>query len=182
MDQHGAFIGTAYPANGEEALICDVFDMRYKYRVQGEKWGFTKTDIMREFPFNVSADKFVTENTVWFAIADKYLSAFINKTLRIYYRFESDECLSSVAQKRHPAGFAFYYQEIINRYMQKMRLGIPDTLRTYKNYLKYSIYADVPLVQAISQLNSIIKKCIGFLCIPLGYLAVAIDQRKNKRK
>jgi glycosyltransferase involved in cell wall biosynthesis len=85
-DQYGNFLGTPYPpADGYNPLICSVFDMRYKYKVEGEKWGFTKTAVMKEFPFNTEADKFVTENTVWFAIAAKYKAAFINKTLRIYY-------------------------------------------------------------------------------------------------
>jgi len=182
MDQHGEFIGTTYPTKGNDALLCDVFEMRYRYRVQGEKWGFTKTDIMKEFPFNVLSDKFVTENTVWFAIADKYLSAFVNKTLRVYYRFESDQCLSSIAQKKHPAGFAFYYCEIINKYMKKMRLGIPDKIRTYKNYLKYSMYANIGLIPTLSKLGDIKKRLMALLCIPLGYLAIIIDKRKKVRK
>lgn len=181
-DQRGAFIGTPYPSDGNNALICDVFDMRYKYRVEGEKWGFTKTDIMREFPFNTDVDSFVTENTVWFAIADKYKAAFINKTLRVYYRFESDQCLSAIGQKRHPAGFVFYYREIINKYMGKMRLGLTGSLRVYKNYVKYTLYAKSGIARSIGDINAPWKKALTALAIPLGMLAIALDKRKRTVK
>lgn len=180
QDQYGNFIGTPYPVDNDGRLICDVFDMRYKYKVEGEKWGFTKTDIMKEFPFNTSIDTFVTENTVWFAIADKYKAVFINKTLRMYYRNENPRSLGSIGEKNHPSGFVFYYQEIINKYMNKMYLSFIDTIRIYKNLIKFSIYAKIKTGNTIRKLNKPHKKICARLCAPLGYLAVYIDKKKAK--
>ncbi|MDR2409869.1 MAG: hypothetical protein LBE13_17410 [Bacteroidales bacterium] len=181
QDQYGNFIGTPYPVGGDEKLICDVFDMRYKYNVEGEKWGFTKTDIMKEFPFNTDIDKFVTENTVWFAIANKYKAVFINKTLRTYYRNENLHSLGTIGEKHHPSGFVFYYQEIINKYMKKMHLSFIDMIRLYKNLLKFSIHAEMKIPDAIKKLDKFHKRLFAYICVPLGYLAVYIDKRKQKK-
>lgn len=180
-DQNGKFIGTEYPSDENDVLVCDVFDMRYLYKVEGEKWGFTKTDVMKEFPFETKIDKFVTENTVWFAIADKYKSAFVNRTLRIYYRFESESSLSSIGQKKHPAGFVFYNRELINKYMKKMRLSPMNAIRIYKNYLKYVLLAKYRIIQSIGELHGFARKTIAFTCIPLAYLAVYLDKRKRMK-
>jgi hypothetical protein len=136
---------------------------------------------MKEFPFNTSADKFVTENTVWFAIADKYKAFFINKTLRTYYRDENHQGLSKCTKKKYPAGFVYYYQEIINRYTKKMYLSFPDTIRLYKNLIKSSILAKIHFTQAIKGLFGWRRRFFAFLCIPLGYLALWLDMRKEKR-
>jgi glycosyltransferase involved in cell wall biosynthesis len=182
QDQHGNFIGTPYPVGDDGKLICDVFDMRYKYKVEGEKWGFTKTDIMKEFPFNTTVDKFVTENTIWFAIAGKYKAVFINQTLRTYYRNENPSSLGSIGEKKHPLGFVFYYQEIINKYIKKMYLSFIDMIRIYKNLIKFSIYAEMKISNTINGLNKFHKKIFAYLCIPLGYLAVHIDKKKARRR
>jgi hypothetical protein len=154
--------------------------MRYKYKVEGEKWGFTKTAVMKEFPFNTEADKFVTENTVWFAIAAKYKAAFINKTLRIYYRHENPQSLDTVGTKKYPAGFVFYYQEIINKYMERMYLSPADTMRLYKNLIKYAVYARMKIFSdVIRKIRKPYKKVFAIFCVPLGYLAVLLDRIKG---
>jgi glycosyltransferase involved in cell wall biosynthesis len=178
QDQQGNFIGTPYPLNENKILICDVFDMRYKYKVEGEKWGFTKTDIMKEFSFNTNVDKFVTENTVWFAIADKYKSVFINNTLRTYYREENPNSLDTIGTKKYPAGFVFYYQEIINKYSKKMYLSFLDTIRLYKNFIKYALYAKIQIGKAIKKLEKVNKRMLAYLCVPLGYMALFFDKKK----
>jgi glycosyltransferase involved in cell wall biosynthesis len=180
-DQYGEFIGTSYPTNGEDPLICNVFDMRYKYKVKGEKWGFTKTDIMRLFPFNTAVDKNVTENTVWFAIADRYQAVFINRTLRIYYCNENPSSLTRIGRKKYPTGFVFYYQEILNKYMKKMYLSFPDTIRLYKDLIKYCLYAKIKIGIAIKGLTKFRKKMAAYVCVPLGYAALCLDKYREWR-
>jgi glycosyltransferase involved in cell wall biosynthesis len=178
-DQDGNFVGTSFPVNDEGRLICDFIEMRYNYKVNGEKWHFTKTDIMKEFPFNTTVDKFVTEDTVWFAIAMKYKSVFINKTLRIYYRDENGNSLGTNTKQRYPAGFVFYYQEIINKYISKMHLTVFDTIKLYKNLIKYSLYAKISVPQSINGVESLWKRIFACVCVPLGYLAMYLERSRR---
>jgi glycosyltransferase involved in cell wall biosynthesis len=180
-DQYGSFIGDLYPLKDNDPLIDDYFNVFFNHKTDGEKWGFIKTDIMKEFPFNDQVDKFVPESHVWYAIADKYKFAFTNRILRIYYTNESGNCLTITGKKKYPAGFTFFYQEIINKYSKKMCLPLVDIIRLYKNLIKFSLYADIDIFKSIKQLRGARKRIFACLCVPLGYLAVLLDKREKRQ-
>jgi len=77
----GERVGTGFPS--------DVFDSttlasHYRYGVTGEKCGFTRTDVMREFPFPVHEGVgFVPESLVWNKIGASYLTRYVNIPMRI---------------------------------------------------------------------------------------------------
>jgi glycosyltransferase involved in cell wall biosynthesis len=171
-DQHGNFVGTRFPTPADkDMIISDIFEMRYRFKVRGDKCNCRKTDVMREFPFNTSVDKFVTENTVWFAIAAKYKAVFINKILRIYYSNENPNALSMTGVKKHPLGFVFYLAEIINKYTKKMYLSLFGRIIIYSKFSKYVLLANIKFSTAINGLNRPYKRFFAYLCIPLGFLA-----------
>ena len=58
--------------------------MNYRYRISGEKWGFIRTDVLKEFPFPEQIPGLVPEDVVWSAIGRKYKTRFANDMLRIY--------------------------------------------------------------------------------------------------
>ena len=76
VDENGEMVGGSFPRS---PWIADVFEMRYGHRITGEKWGFHRTDILKAFPFDTSIGRFVSEDTVWYAIAARYKSVFINE-------------------------------------------------------------------------------------------------------
>jgi glycosyltransferase involved in cell wall biosynthesis len=179
QDQYGNFIGTPFPVGDNGKLICSTLDATYKYKIQGEKWGFIKTDIMKEFPFS-TADKFILESSVWFAIGNKYKTLYMNEIVRTYYRYENSERLSVHVKQNYPLGFVCYYQDIINLYIKKMYLSFFDMILLYKNLLKYTILAKIRLSKSINKLNKIHKKIFAYICIPLGFLAVYRHKKKYK--
>jgi glycosyltransferase involved in cell wall biosynthesis len=175
-DQQGNFVGTRFPIPREDdVIISDIFEMRYRFKVRGDKCNCRKTDVMKEFPFNTSVDKFVTENTVWFAIAAKYKAVFINKVLRIYYVNENPDALSMTGVKKHPQGFVFYLEEIINKYTKKMHLSLFGRIIIYSKFIKYIFLANIKFSTAINKLNRPYKQFSAYLCIPLGFLAAHVN-------
>jgi len=84
VDQHGVEIGDRFPV--EQWLDSNPLDIRYRYRINGEQWGFTRTDILKNYLFPEDIPGHVPENIVWFSIARSYKSRFINEILRIYYK------------------------------------------------------------------------------------------------
>jgi glycosyltransferase involved in cell wall biosynthesis len=171
-DQYGNFVGTGFPIPADgDMVISDIFEMRYRYKVKGDKCNCRKTDVMKEFPFNTSVDKFVTENTVWFAIAAKYKAVFINRVLGIYYINENQNSLSMSGVKNHPLGFVFYLEEIINKYTKKMHLSVFGIIIIYSKFIKYILLAKIRFSTAINKLNRPYKRIFAYLCIPLGFLA-----------
>src|SRR5439155_17624599 len=48
VDQNGAVVGDRFPA---DIMDSNPLELRFKYRVRGEKWGFQRTDVLRKFPY-----------------------------------------------------------------------------------------------------------------------------------
>jgi hypothetical protein len=153
-------------------LLSNSIETCYKYKVKGEKFGFVKTCIMKEFPYNIIEDKYIPENYIWFAISEKYKAVYINEILRIYYIHSGS--LSHQTKLPSPAGSAFYCQEIINKYLKKMYPSFVDIVMWYCRLIMYSIYAHKKITQRISGLNKRHKRLFAYFCIPLGYLAYGI--------
>lgn len=87
QDQHGKIVGNFFPKNKMDSNSCE---MVYRYRLKGEKWGFHKTAVLKQYPFpNVLNAHFVPESIVWHAIAKQYKIRFVNESLRIYYQNET---------------------------------------------------------------------------------------------
>lgn len=86
-DQHGRVLGTPYPRS---PLDCGPIEARWRFRVKGEKWGFQRTDVLRDHPFpEPEGVKFVSESLVWRAIdVAGYKTRFVNETLRTYWMEE----------------------------------------------------------------------------------------------
>ena len=104
MDETGRIMGTPFPK--------DIFDarskeMRRKFHVKGEKWGFQRTDVLLEFPFPELAEgQYIPEYIVWNRISKKYKERFINRTLRTYYNpatSSSDQLTASPVWKNSEA-------------------------------------------------------------------------------
>ncbi len=93
MNEKGEVIGDKYPEN---FLISNDLEIFFQHKIQGEKWGCIRTDIMRHFKNNEVKGHYLSENTVWFRIAQKYKKIYINDCLRIY-EIHSD----SVQRKKH---------------------------------------------------------------------------------
>lgn len=80
-DQFGNIVGDRFPS---DPLDSDSLEVKFRYKVYGEKWGFHRVDVMRDYPFPDS-DYHINPGMIWFSMADKYKTRFTNDRLRIYY-------------------------------------------------------------------------------------------------
>jgi glycosyltransferase involved in cell wall biosynthesis len=82
QDTSGQIIGNPFPSDSLDAFPWEV---QYRYRVRGEKWGTQRRDLMLRFPFpEIPEEKFVPQSLMWNRIGCKYKKRFINQPLRIY--------------------------------------------------------------------------------------------------
>lgn len=81
QDEEGRIVGDPFPA---PVVDSDSLEMRHRYRVRGEKWGFHRTDVLRRFPFPEDLSGYVPEDVVWMAIAREFKTRYVNEPLRIY--------------------------------------------------------------------------------------------------
>ncbi len=91
-DLDGNIIGTAM---NEDFLDCNDLDFKLKYKIDGELWGMTRTDIMKKYPFPEEKGlHFYPENVYWNNIGRMYKARYINKALR-YYINDTDNALTA---------------------------------------------------------------------------------------
>jgi hypothetical protein len=82
-NQNGSLVGDKFP---RDVLDSDTIEVTFKHRVRGEKWGFQRTDVLKQFPFPVVPNsKFISESVVWFALSRKYKTRYVNEALRVYH-------------------------------------------------------------------------------------------------
>lgn len=84
VDENGDLIGKLFPCT--QFLDASALDMYYVYRERAEKFGFTRTDILREHPFPEDISGLVPESVVWHRIGARYKTRFINRIVRVYHR------------------------------------------------------------------------------------------------
>lgn len=82
--EDGTIVRDLFPT--DEWIDSSPQEIRYRYRVKGEKWGFTKTELLRAYPFPEEIPGYVPEGIVWDEIGRQYLTRFVNKPLRIYFQ------------------------------------------------------------------------------------------------
>ena len=78
----GKLKGTPFPSSPFDSSSLEI----RQHGVRGEKSGFVRTAVMREFPFPVlRGERFLPESVIWYRMARLYRTRFINEVLRIRY-------------------------------------------------------------------------------------------------
>jgi hypothetical protein len=95
MDEAGNMIGTAYPRDG---FMSNYPEMRYRYQIAGEKWGFQRTVVMRQYPFpewETVKLPYLPESMVWSPMTVAYPAYYVNECWRIYHQETSSSEIST---------------------------------------------------------------------------------------
>lgn len=154
-------------------LDCDAIELRYKYKIQGDKAEVYRTDILKDNLFPVfKGEKFITEALVWNRIAKKGLKVrWFNKI--IYITEYLDGGLTDNYDKlmiKNWRGTTLYYKELLSynkissykkfisiypeyiNYCSKMGLGVSELNNLTSNQFKIS------LIKVIYSLKKILKQ------------------------
>lgn len=142
-DQNGKVVGLLFPRDITDSNSIDIYT---GHRAFGDKWGFQRTSILREFPFpEITGEKFIPEGIVWNRIALKYKTRFVNEVLKTcHYLADGLSATSSAIRARNPLGATLYYQE-------HSSLAVPFLckMRSLINYGRFSLHAGIPPVRIV---------------------------------
>lgn len=108
-DGHGNIIGTKFPS---DYFHSDAIDSYFNQGVRGEKWGMQRRELLLEYKFFEDAEGLVGESTVWWEIAKKYKTLYINEVVRHYLIRENSlttESLSSDVISNNCQGLTYGY-------------------------------------------------------------------------
>jgi glycosyltransferase involved in cell wall biosynthesis len=176
QDQHGKLVGTPYP---RDVLDSNSIELIYKYKVKGEKWGFQRTDVLKQFLFPVDAEhKFVPESVVWLAIARRYQTRFVNERLRIYWIDDGASDHLTTLRKEVVHGRAARHRAILNDLIDWFPRAPLELARSAINFSRYSFDLGNGPVRQFSQIDPKVARLLLLVSLPLGYAISLRDRRR----
>lgn len=178
VDQHGKLIGDKFP---QDITDSDSLEIRYRYKVKGEKWGFHRTEVLRTFPFpEIEGCKFIPEGLTWSAIARRFRTRFVNEPLRVYFRSEnepSEQLTGSGDPAKHALGHALWHQSILNHDINWFRHAPEQFLRSALHYVRFSFHTRTGVFDQVKKLENIWAKVLWGIMLPLGFFVYVRDRK-----
>jgi glycosyltransferase involved in cell wall biosynthesis len=176
LDQNG------YPLSKKHLPpILDVnsLDLRYKYGINEEMWGFTRTDILCQFPFpETIKNSWVPENMVWSEVGHRYKTRYINTPLRIYYTNEAHGSVVTAlktSRKTNDSGRIMYYSYAINNELHYFFYAPVLVAKLFIQYVRVSLKENISLSRQWHKMKGIAAKSL-FLCLfPVGFFFFLTD-------
>lgn len=137
--EDGSVVGDRFPC--EKWIDSNSLDMHYRYGIKGEKWGFQRVDVLKQFLFPEDILGHVPEGVVWAQIARSYKTRFINETLRIYCQDDVGDVqqITRGDIAEHAAGHLYWKRMILSHDIDYFRYKpmsfILDAARLTRFYL-----------------------------------------------
>lgn len=172
--QSGELIGSRFP---QDVFDSDAIDLRYRHKVSGEKNGIVRTEVLRQFPFPEGLGKFISESIVWNRIAKSYKTRFVNESLTSK-EFQASGLTSRgrLIQARNSKASLLNCRELLEI---EERLPISVKIRTYANYIRYSLHEGIPFAAQSAQAPS---KLLFWCCYGVGFFLRIRDARLLARE
>lgn len=171
VNAQGDLIGNAFPT--DDYLDSNSIEIHAKYGVTGEKCGFQRTDLLREYPFpEIEGEKFIPESIVWNRLGLKYKTRYINRVLRIYYENAEDGLtVASVrVRSQNPVGVRLYYKEYLELPLPK---SFESYFRNLVNYVRFSFHGQIGVTQMVKESP---VRVLAVLVMPLGFVLYITDR------
>jgi glycosyltransferase involved in cell wall biosynthesis len=168
-NSEGEIVGDKF---SESPMDMSALEIRSQFKVEGEKWGFHKTDIFKEFPFpEFKGERFISEGLIWNRMAMKYKVRHVNEVLRIY-EYSPDGLVASMLKIRlnSPIGTRLYYNEL-----SSLPISIKLKVKAIINYCRFSFHSNISSNKIVNESSS---KVLCALLITIGYVVYKIDSKK----
>lgn len=172
--QEGNIIGSKYPF---DIMDSNSLEIKYRYQVTGEKWGFHTTDVLKNFPFpTVTNASFIPEGLIWSAIGRQYKTRFVNEPLRIYYQ---DSIQGSLSTNKNFLKKTFvlnlWHKNILNKEIDFFELNPQYFCRSAIHYARFSLHSGFDLSTQFRELDTIKGRILWSVTFWLGFLVYCRD-------
>ena len=154
-------------------------DAYFKLRLCFEKWNIIRTDVMKEISFPEPNEKlkFFPESVVWWRMARKYKTRYVDKNIRAYYH---DQQNSVIKQKNSRCKENCYlWSFYINEIMDYFKYYPKDFFKAFIGYSRDSILSGKKIKEALEMINGFYRKLIVLIFYPLGYI-LAKNRKEEK--
>jgi glycosyltransferase involved in cell wall biosynthesis len=180
-DQEGRLVGRPFP---QEIIDSDPLEIRYRYKMKGEKWGFQRTEVLKEFPFPALTSSFIPEGVIWSKIGRKYKTRFVNEILRIYYQ-DFTGATNQLCRTKNPAkdapGWVLWHQGRLNEEIGWFIYSPWTFFRSAVHYTRFSFHAGIGMFNQLRRLHTL-PGVIWLIFSPIGFIVFLRDKIMYKCK
>jgi len=179
-DQCGSLVGTPFP---RDVLDSDSLEIRYRYRVRGEKWGFVRTCVLKRFPFpDTGSARYVPEGIVWNRIARSYRTRFVNERLRVYW-IAGPSLVHHVRPSQAAASAVMQHLDTLDNDLDWFRVAPAGIMRSAVHYCRFSLHGEVPLRRLLLRPARPAARVLCLLALPPAWLLYRRDRwREHERE
>ncbi|QLQ32101.1 MAG: glycosyltransferase family 2 protein [Candidatus Thiothrix singaporensis] len=176
--ESGEIVGSLFPAKPDGGWIdSDSVEMSYRYKVRGEKWGFQRTDVLRQFPFeHADVTGLIPENVVWERISERYKTRFVNEALRIYH--DGEDQVTRARPDQHALGHAIACKSMLEhgaRYFLYAPLRLLDVAMSF---VRFKHHAQQRQPDVTLSAEGLLPRLLVLGMTPFGYARFCLDRRR----
>jgi glycosyltransferase involved in cell wall biosynthesis len=176
VDENGGPTGDRFPT---DILDSNTTEIRYRYKVIGEKWGFQRTDVMRAHPYPTipGYTGMMSSHLVWGDIGLEYLTRYVNESLGIVYFDQPDTLTKGVPDPRRNAlGERMEAGAVIDDHLRYFRYAPLDYYLKAAKYSRSAMWADEGLATQLRLLKRPAARLLWFAALPLGLTVYAAER------
>lgn len=171
----GTVIGDEFP---EDLMESNSLEISLVHRVSGDKSGWTRTDVMKKFPFPEGEHNFIPEGIVWNAIALRYRTIYVNEVvLTVDYQ---DDGFSRGGMQVSPVGMALYHESLLNHATEYLIKNPKALLKTAASYSRFSRTSGLSWVALLGRLQHPLIRALVIALSPLSWLLRMRDKRSSR--
>lgn len=164
----GVVVGDTFPA---DPLDVSVLDLTFRYAVRGEKFGCTRTDVLRAFPYPQDMSGYVPESIVWRAIAKAgYLSRCVNQVFRVYYPTPGALTSQAATSVANLPGLCLLARDTLVTGWPWFRYQPVEFLKAAARYTRFRLWmkhAGLPVTPSL-RLQGAVPYVLVTLALPVG--------------
>jgi glycosyltransferase involved in cell wall biosynthesis len=178
MDETGRPLGKAFPLDVTDS---DSLQMRYRFQISDEKWGFHRTAVLRRFPFPEDTPRgYLPEAVVWSKIARLYKTRFVNEALRIYH-MDQPSLMRGDGPERHAASARLADLMVLNEHLDYFKYAPSAFCRSAAQYVRLSTHAGIGPTRQFAEIDTLLGTALWMTAYPVGLAVYLRDRRTTKR-
>lgn len=166
-DQNGQLVGSRFPS---DPLDCSAAELEYRYKVRGEKWGFLRVDVLRQYPYPEDVPgNFIPESYIWCQVSKHYQTRHINEELRIYWMDAPSLVHGPASPRTNAEGHRLMFKMVLNLESGWFFTAPLRLLRAAAQYSRFAFLSGVGFAPQFRALKSTGGRLLLLAAWPVGF-------------